>query len=130
MPNRSKQKGDAFERELADYLNKAMNPCDTVEPGFHCKRAPLSGASSLFHKNEPGPDLMGTPGLWVEAKRTETIRIHEAMAQACAFVKGDDIPVVVHRRNRQSMDDALCYVRLKDFVKLYRKFLEIDFPEA
>lgn len=118
---RHKAKGDAFERELAQYLNDRLWPMSTPPQVY---RTPLSGSFSLF-KGVGGADLTGTPGLWVEAKRTETIRPHEFLAQARrgSTAHGSvDMPVVISRRNKQSIDDSLVLMNLKDFVELYRRW--------
>ncbi len=120
MANRHKAKGDAFERELADYLNSHLFPNNP-----QVKRTPMSGACSVAY-NSGMADLTGTPDLWVEAKRTETLKPHAFMAQAVNGTKAHhsaDMPVVITRRNRQSMDDALVMLRLSDFVRLYAKWL-------
>jgi hypothetical protein len=116
-----KAKGDAFEREVAEYLNTHL-------PGLKAHRAALSGGGFSWARGvAPGADLTGTPLLWVEAKRVESFSPHSAMAQA---VKGSsahhnaDMPVVITRRNRQELHDSLCVMRLKDFITFYRALLE------
>ena len=115
-----KSKGDAYERELSEYLNAHL--------GLTSHRAPLSGGGFSWARGvAPGPDLTGTDFLWVEAKRVEKFSPHSSMAQA---VRGScahgsvDIPLVVTRRNRQEMDDSLCIMRLSDFIKFYEVYLE------
>lgn len=122
MANRQKAKGDKFERELAEFMNSSLFPHSEI-PIIH--RTPLSGSFSL-HEGVGSADLTGTPGLWVEAKRVETFRPHDAMAQA---VRGSDAsgkvdrPVVITRRNKQSLPESLCMMRLADFTEIYRGYL-------
>lgn len=122
MGNPQKDKGDKFERELADFMNSSLFPHAPVPQIF---RTPLSGSFSL-HDGVGSADLTGTPGLWVEAKRVETFRPHTAMAQA---VRGSDAagkvdkPVVITRRNKQTLPEALCMMRLADFTEIYRGYL-------
>jgi hypothetical protein len=114
-----KRKGDAFERELATYFNDHL--------GLQSHRTPLSGGGLQFAANiAPSADLTGTPQLWVEAKRTQAINFRKALEQA---EKGSDahgnvdIPVVINRRDRESMDDSVVAMRLKDFMVFYRMLL-------
>lgn len=118
----SKQKGDEYERDLAAYLNTNLYP-EANPPRIY--RTPLSGSFSLI-KGVGSADLTGTPGLWVEAKRTETMKPHEFMAQARRGTIANnsaDMPVVISRRNKQSLEDSLVIMNLKDFLPLYRAFL-------
>ena len=120
---RHKAKGDAFERELAEHMNGILFPNSPVK---RIHRTPLSGSFSV-HKGVGSADLTGTPMLWVEAKRVERLNFHEAMAQAergtasCGRV---DMPVVINRRSRQSLEDATVALKLSDFMKLYHVFLK------
>ncbi len=120
---RHKQKGDAFERELADYMNGILFPKHPVK---QIHRTPLSGAFSV-HKGVGSADLTGTPFVWIEAKRVERLNFHDAIAQAnrgseaCGRV---DMPVVVNRRSRQSLEEATVILRLSDFMKFYYALLK------
>ena len=116
-----KEKGSVYERELATFFNDHIFPGhDPDRPPV--SRAPLSGSFSVY-ANTGICDLIGTPMLWVEAKRTENIRPHEFLKQAVNGViahKSTDIPVVISRRNNQNTGDSLCLLRLSDFMNLYR----------
>lgn len=121
----SKQKGDEYERDLAAYLNANLYP-EADPPRIY--RTPLSGSFSLI-KGVGSADLTGTPGLWVEAKRTETMKPHEFMAQARRGTVANnsaDMPVVISRRNKQSLEDSLVFMNLKDFIHLYHAFLTLN----
>lgn len=114
-----KAKGDTYERELAEHFSKALN--------LNVRRTPLSGAFSIV-KGYGSADLTGLPNLWPEAKRTERVAVHEAMAQAkrgVAALNSPDMPVVITRRNRQSLEESLCILELKDFITLYRAYLQV-----
>ncbi len=122
---RHKQKGDAFERELAEHMNAIIFPDSPVK---RIHRTPLSGAFSV-HKGVGSADLTGTPELWVEAKRVERLNFHDAMAQAVRGSKacGEvDMPVVINRRSRQTLDEAVVTIRLKDFMRIYHAFLKAN----
>lgn len=106
----SKQKGDRYERDLAEYFNEQC--------GISSHRTPLSGGG----RKEALADLIGTPGIAIEAKRVEKINLTEFMAQAVKNC-GNDLPVVITRRNKQSMENSYVFMRLHEWMALYRAFL-------
>ena len=118
MGNRQKAKGDAYERELAAYLN------DNVYGYEQCGRAPLSGGG--FVGLSGGADLIGTTGLFVEAKRVEKLSWREAVAQAernATTTKAPETPIVVTRKSREKTGDSLVVMRLNEFNKYYKAWL-------
>ena len=114
-----KNKGSAYERELAEFFNE--------NTGLRCFRTPLSGGGFGFARDvAPSADLTGTPMIWVEAKRVERLNFREAMAQAekgTASHHHADMPVVINRRNREATEDSLVVLRLKDFIDMYKALL-------
>ena len=106
----SKQKGDRYERDLAEYFN--------AQCGISSHRTPLSGGG----RKEALADLIGTPGIAIEAKRVEKINLTEFMQQAVRNC-GNDLPVVITRRNKQSMENSYVFMRLHEWMALYRAFL-------
>ena len=106
----SKQKGDRYERDLAEYFNEQC--------GISSHRTPLSGGG----RKEALADLIGTPGIAIEAKRVEKINLTEFMQQAVRNC-GNDLPVVITRRNKQSMENSYVFMRLHEWMALYRAFL-------
>ena len=46
-------------------------------------------------------DVVGLPGIHIEVKRVETLNISEAMAQSMRDAKTGELPIVLHRKNRQ-----------------------------
>lgn len=68
------------------------------------------------------PDLVGLPGIHVECKRAEQIRLTEWMKQAERDSERfhDGAPVVFHRRNREPW---LVSMSLVDFIKVYDRAL-------
>lgn len=117
-----KRKGDAYERELAAYLNEHVFGREAVY------RAPLSGGGRQFFGGGGSSDLTGTPFVWVEAKRTERFSPYEAITQAergIAGKKAQEVPVVVTRRSRIDTGESLVVMRLADWSELYRAFLTL-----
>lgn len=64
------------------------------------------------------PDLVGLPGIHIEVKRAEQVRLSEWMAQALRDSKRfrDGIPAVFHRRSHEVWHVTMS---LSDFMTLY-----------
>lgn len=105
MSGRSSQrKGADGERELAAIFQAH---------GYDCTR----GGSLSFGEV---PDLSGLPGIHIECKRAETLRLSEWMNQAEMDARrfGDGAPAVFHRKNRQPW---LVTMRLEDWIGIYEQ---------
>jgi hypothetical protein len=106
MGRMSKVKGAAGEREAAAKLNEVLGT------QFHRGRQ--------YHGGPESPDLTGDiPGLHVEVKRTERLRIWEAVEQARRDASVSQVPVVMHRANRKPwvvIVEADLLIRLLDVV--------------
>ena len=103
MGAKSQRKGRAAELELSRILQGYGYD---VEPG----RALSYGEV---------PDLSGLPGVHIECKRAETLRLSEWMAQAERDAQrfGDGLPTVFFRRSRSPW----CVVmKLEDWMAIYR----------
>ena len=115
-----KAKGAAYERELADFFN------DNVFCGEErCARAPLSGGGSV-NMVAGGADLIGPPGLFVEAKRVEKLAWREALAQAegnATTRKTPDAPIVITRKSREPTHESVVVLRLDRFLPFYEAWL-------
>lgn len=61
-------------------------------------------------------DILGLPGIHVEVKRVERLNIEDAMSQAKAEAKPDELPAVFHRKNRR---EWLVTMRAEDWFGLY-----------
>ena len=98
----SQRKGADGERELAAVLR---------EYGYEIKR----GGSMSFGEV---PDLVGLPGVHIEVKRCEQVRLSEWMQQAERDSKHfkDGLPAVFHRRSREGWRVTM---NLADFMRLY-----------
>ena len=108
MANKHKIKGDAWERQLAKWLNERL--------GIECFRTPLSGACG-------GSDLTGTPDLAIECKRQEAVNWNASLEQSERNKNDDEMAVVVNRRSRQDVEDAQVMVRLSTLATLYEAYL-------
>lgn len=102
MGKSSQRKGADGERELAGIL---------AEYGYAVKR----GESQNYGTQ---PDLIGLPNIHCEVKRTQQLRLHDALEQAKRdSVKfGDGLPTVFFRRNREKWQVCMY---LTDWLKLY-----------
>ena len=104
MGSKSQRKGRAAELELARLLQGYGYP---VEAG----RAQSYGEV---------PDLSGLPGVHIECKRAEALRLSEWMAQAKRDAQrfNDGWPTVIFRRSRSPW--MVC-MELSDWLSLYRQ---------
>lgn len=113
MAINSKAKGARFERSLASKFR---------EYGFDCRRGQqYCGANG-------DADVVGLPGIHVEAKHQERMQLYDWMAQAKrdAARKGD-LPAVFHKKNNA---DILVTMTLEDWMNLYREWQAgFDFKE-
>lgn len=98
----SQRKGADGERELAAVLR---------EYGYEIKR----GGSMSFGEV---PDLVGLPGVHIEVKRCEQVRLSEWMQQAERDSQHfkDGLPAVFHRRSREGWRVTM---NLAGFMRLY-----------
>lgn len=103
MGMKSKRKGANGELELARKLR---------EYGYEARRT-----AQYCGKAEDGEaDLVGLPGIHIECKRVEALRLYDAMGQAVHDAQGKAIPAVFHRKNNH---DWLVILPLDDFMKIY-----------
>ena len=100
--SKSKNKGARGEREWAAYLAEHFR-CVEAHRGRQYSGGPDS------------PDVAcGIPGTHCEVKRTERLRLYEAMQQAVVDA-GEAVPYVAHRANNE---DWLVIVRASDLARL------------
>ncbi len=108
MAVNSKQKGARFERLLASKFR---------EHGYDARRT-----AQYCGNTGDASDVVGLPGLHVEAKHQEQMRLYEWMSQAVrdAEAGGESrLPAVFHKKNNA---DILVTMRLEDFMNLYREW--------
>lgn len=73
------------------------------------------------------PDLSGLPGVHIECKRAEALRLSEWMTQAERDAQrfGDGLPAVFHRRSREGWRVTMA---LPDWLELYRSYQPTQEP--
>lgn len=109
MAVNSKQKGARFERSLARIFR---------EYGYDDARR----TAQYCGNTGDASDVVGLPGLHIEAKHQETMRLYEWMSQAKrdAEAGGENrLPAVFHKKNNA---DILVTMRLEDFMNIYREW--------
>ena len=114
MAVNSKQKGARFERTLAGRLR---------EYGYDTRRT-----AQYCGKSGDASDVVGLPGLHIEAKHQERMSLYEWMAQAKRDSNGTGrLPAVFHKKNNH---EILCSMPLYVFMELYREWeAGFDFKE-
>lgn len=102
MTTNGRQKGKRGELELSHKLQ---------EFGFETRRG------QQYCGSNGDADVVGLPGIHIECKRVEKLNLEAAMEQAESDANDNEIPVVVHRKNRTPW---LVTMRLEDFIRLYK----------
>ena len=108
MTINSKQKGARFERHLASRFR---------EYGYDARRT-----AQYCGNTGDASDVVGLPGIHVEAKHAEQMRLYEWIAQAkrdAAAGGGNALPAVFHKKNHA---EILVTMELKDWFNLYREW--------
>ena len=104
----SKQKGARGERELSSKLK---------EYGYKTRRGQqYCGANG-------DADVVGLPGIHIECKRVERLNIYDAISQAKADKKENELGTVFHRKDRS---EWLVTMTLDEWMKLYKGELDSD----
>ena len=97
----SKSKGARFERELAGRLRVY---------GYNCRRGQqYCGANG-------DADVIGLPGIHIEAKRQEKMQLYDWVEQAERDAKPDELPAVFHKKNNH---EILVTMTFDDWMILY-----------
>ena len=103
----SRQKGKRGELEAAKALR---------EYGYDTRRGQqYSGASG-------DADVVGLPGVHLEIKRVEKLNITDAVKQAIRDAREGELPVVMHRKNREQW---LVTMPLQVFMVFYKAWEKI-----
>lgn len=104
----SKQKGARFERLLASKFR---------DYGYDARRT-----AQYCGNTGDASDVVGLPGIHIEAKHQERMQLYEWMSQAKrdAEASGIDVfPVVFHKKNNA---EILVTMTLDDWMHLYREW--------
>lgn len=107
MPINSRAKGARFERLLASKLR---------DYGYDCRRG------QQFCGANGDADVVGLPGIHIEAKSVERMQLYDWMDQAKrdAEAGGEGkLPVVFHKKNNA---EILVTMRFDDFMEIYREW--------
>lgn len=107
MAVNSKTKGKAGELELVKKFK---------EYGYETRRSVQYNGKA----EEGQPDLVGLPYVHVECKRTEKLKLYDAVDQAKRDASGTpDLPVVFHRKNHC---EWLAIMPMDAFMELYSEY--------
>ena len=104
----SKAKGKRFELSLASKFR---------EQGYDARRT-----AQYCGNTGDASDVVGLPGIHVEAKHAEQMRLYDWMAQAkrdAAAGGKDNLPAVFHKKNNAGI---LVTMELDDWFRLYREW--------
>lgn len=116
MPVNSKQKGARFERLLASRFR---------DYGYDARRT-----AQYCGNTGDASDVIGLPGIHIEAKHQEQMRLYEWMAQAKRDAEAGGkvaLPAVFHKKNHE---EILVTMTLDDWMNLYREWeAGFDFKE-
>ena len=108
MAVNSKQKGARFERQLASKFR---------EYGYDARRT-----AQYCGNTGDASDVVGLPGLHIEAKHQETMRLYDWMEQAKRDATANgrgNLPAVFHKKNNAPI---LVTMELEDFMRIYREW--------
>ena len=101
MGRKSRDKGARGERELAGELARLL--------GVEARRG------QQYRGGPDSPDVhLDIPDVHIECKRTERLRLYEALDQAIGDA-ADKVPVVMHRQNKRPW---VVVLRLDDLPRL------------
>ena len=114
MAVNSKQKGARFERQLASKFR---------EYGYEARRT-----AQYCGNTGDASDGVGLPGIHIEAKHQETMRLYEWISQAKRDAENGgkgNLPAVFHKKNNA---EILVTMPLDSFMQLYREY-EVNMAE-
>lgn len=106
MAVNSKQKGARFERLLASRFR---------EYGYNARRT-----AQYCGNTGDASDVVGLPGIHIEAKHQERMQLYDWMAQAKRDSAGTNtLPAVFHKKNNASI---LVTMEFEDWMRLYTEW--------
>lgn len=102
----SKRKGAAFERTLAGKIR---------EHGYEARRT-----AQYCGNTGDASDVVGLPGIHIEAKHQEQMRLYVWIAQAKRDAsKSGNLPAVFHKKNHA---EILVTMTFDDWMNLYKEW--------
>ena len=102
----AKEKGARFERKLSSIFR---------DYGYKARRT-----AQYCGNTGEAADVIGLPGIHIEAKHQETMRLYEWIAQAKRDAAGSGkIPAVFHKKNNA---EILVTMELENFMDIYREW--------
>lgn len=104
----SRNKGKRGELEVAHLLK---------EYGYDARR------SQQYAGINSDADVVGLPRIHLEIKRVEKLNIDEALSQSIRDAKDEEVPVVMHRKNRTEWKVTM---RFADWIKMYKAWEEVN----
>lgn len=103
----SKQKGARFERQLASLFR---------EHGYTDARR----TAQYCGNTGEAADVIGLPGIHVEAKAVERMQLYDWIEQAKRDSKGsENLPAVFHKKNHA---EILVSMRFEDWIQIYKEW--------
>ena len=97
----SRNKGKRGELEAARILR---------EHGYEARR------SQQYAGINNDADVVGLPGIHIEVKRVEKLNVDEALQQSIRDAKDDEVPVLMHRKNRTEWKITMLF---DDWIEMY-----------
>ena len=98
----SRDKGKRGELEAAHVLQ---------EYGYDARR------SQQYAGINSDADVVGLPRIHLEIKRVEKLNVDDALSQSIRDAKDEEIPVVMHRKNRTEWKITM---RFADWIEMYK----------
>ena len=98
----SRDKGKRGELEAAHALR---------EYGYDARR------SQQYAGINSDADVVGLPRVHLEVKRVEKLNIDDALSQSIRDARADELPVVMHRKNRSEWKITM---RFADWMEMYK----------
>ena len=100
----SRNKGKRGELEAAHLLK---------EYGYDARRGQqYAGANG-------DPDVVGLPRIHLEINRVEKLNIDDALSQSIRDAKEEEVPVVMHRKNRTEWKITMRFI---DWMEMYKEW--------
>lgn len=100
----SREKGKRFELKLAHIFQNY---------GFDARRG------QQYCGSNGDADVVGLPGIHIEAKAVEKLNLYDALAQAKRDARENEIPAVFHKKN---YCNVLVTMELDDWMRIYSDY--------